>query len=213
MANDLTGLNAHLDTLLREPTVDGTWTSTEKNNVLTWAVDRLKSRWTRPLDPSAAANQITMLTNTFYYNLPTGMTYVSRVDYVDQYGNHRGPIGNGSWEVVGDYLGGTGKLHVAPSIVTENDVLWLNGWGYYDTTTNLIPDHLVPLVLALARAELYRRLVANRENYTAWLSRNQNQNISINEMLQMVGDADKEARHLWDSTPRTPMKPVPGRVG
>ena len=82
----------------------------------------------------------------------------------------------------------------------------------YDTTTHLIPDDLVQLVLAYSRAEAYRRLAGDRQRFTAWLSRNQTQNISINEMLQMINEAETEARRL-KAERKTWQKPVPGRQG
>ena len=213
MANDLATLNSHLDTMLRENVADDTWTSTEKNNVLTWAVARLQSRFARPLDPSAAANQITLAADTYYYSLPSGCKAVSRVDYVGADGTQKGPLANGTWELVGDVYAGSGKLHVSPQVVLDGDELWIHGYGSYDLTTNYPQDYLLPLILAMARAELYRRLVASRENFKEWLARNQTQNISINELIQMVNEADREAKELWATTPKTWQKPVPGRVG
>lgn len=212
MANDLTTLNGHLDTMLRESTTDNTWTSTEKNNVLGWVMAQLEDKFVRPLDPTASGNQITLVAETYYYSLPTGCIHVSRVDYATSDGKLRGPLGDGSWEVVGDVKAGTGKLHVAPVYVNGGDELWINGYGKYDLTTNLPLDSMVPLILAMARAELYRRLASDRQLFKTWLARNQDQNVSINELLQMINEADNEVQRLLVQTPRSWKMPVPGRI-
>lgn len=213
MANDLATLNGYLDTALREDTVDTVWTSTEKNNLIDWAVASLWPRYARPLDPTAST--VTLVADTYYYSLPTGTRNAVRVDVVDSSSNDYGPMHGRAWELTGDLIAGTGKIHVSPEYVSAyaGGTLRVHGYGVYDTATNLIPDLYVPLVLAKSRAEAYRRLGANREQFKVWLARNQNQNVSVNELLQLINEADSEVRRLEMTIPRVWQKPAPGRQG
>lgn len=215
MSNNAAGLNTFLTTALRDSAY-ATWTTGEMDNLISWSVTRLFPRFSRQIDASSASlAEVTILTGTYYYALPSGMVMCSRIDLKDSGGDYYGPIGGRAWEITGDPLTGAGKIHVSPQIV-DNYVggkFVLHGYGRYDVTTNLIPDDLVPLVLARARAEAYRRVGADRDRFKAWLSRNQSQNVSINEMLQMINEADNEAKMLEQSAVRVWQKPVSGRVG
>lgn len=213
MANDLATLNGFLDTALREDTVDSVWTSAEKNNLIDWAVASLWPRYARTLLPSVAT--IALVSNTYHYALPSGTRNVVRVDLVDASGNEIGPVHSRAWELEGDVVAGAGYLRVSPIYVDAHSLgsLNLTGYGVYDTATNLIPDLYVPLILAKSRAEAYRRLGANREQFKVWLSRNQTQNVSVNELLQLINEADAEVRRLESVIPRVWQKPAPGRQG
>ncbi len=214
MANNAATLNTKLATALRD-TAYATWGTGEMDDLIAWSVARLFPRFPRPIDPSVSGGQITIAADTYYYSLPAGIAAVSRIDLLDTSSNELGPISGRAWEITGDVLNGTGKLHISPQIVSSfvGAKLMLHGYGHYDVTTNLIPDDLVPLVLARARAEAYRRVASDRERFKAWLSRNQTQNVSVNEMLQMINEADAEARRLEQTSMRIWMKPVSARVG
>lgn len=215
MSNNAAGLNAFLDTALRETTVDTIWTSAEKDNVIAWAVARLWPHVSKIGDPTA--DYVALTTDTYYYSAPTGIMSISRLDYWDGIPGAASAkllyVVNGrNWETVGDPETGTLKIHLQASIPTTGDYLGVLGYKRYDVTSNLIPDTLVPLVLAMARAELYRRLASDREMFRTWLARNQEQNVSINELMQMINEADREAAGLWKAA-RVWQKPVSGRVG
>lgn len=216
MANDLATLNGYLDTALKD-TGDTVWGASEKNNLIDWAVASLWPRYSRPLDPTATT--ITFQADTYYYSLPGNVRSVSRIDLLDSDGNEYGPAHGRAWEVVGDLLSDgemyTGKLHIAPQYVSAlgGGTARIHGYGVYDTTSYYIPDIYVSLVLAKARAEAYRRLAASREQFKVWLARNQSQNVSVNELLQMINEADSEVRRLELTIPRVWQKPVPGRQG
>ena len=194
MANNLATLNGYLDDMLDDGT-DAVWTSTEKDNLINRAVARLWPNAPRPVDPTGVT--VTLVSGTYYYPLGSTVLRVVRVDYIDSGSNEGGALAGHTWEVVGDATTGDAKLHVAPSIVEMGGTLRVLGYGRYDTTTNLIPDEYVPFVLSFARAEAYRQLTAQRMKFKNWASRNQVQNISMNEMLQMIrmaeADAEKEA--------------------
>lgn len=208
MSNNAAGLNAFLDAQLNDA-ADTVWPAADKDNVILWAVAGLYPHISRVIDPSTATIDLTP--GTYFYALPTGILNVSRVEYINTAGDEVGSLANGSWELTGDPLLGTALIHIAPSITDADGTVRVHGYGRYDTTSNLIPDEYVPLVLALARAELYRRTAGDRARYQEWMSRQQVQNVSVNELLQMVNEADNEAKQLRTRY-RTWQKPVPGRV-
>lgn len=212
MPNSLATLRGYLETQLRDSAAPLVWSQTEKENLLTWATAGLYPRIARPIDPSAAAAKITMVANTYYYSMPTGMLEAFRIDWVAADDTENGPISGAAWEIVGDAIGGAAKIHVSPRLIEAGDTLRVHGYGRYDLTTNYPPDDYVPLILAKARAEAVRRVLADRERFKTWLSRNQSQNVSVNELLQMVNEADNEALRLQRQY-RTPRKPVRGRIG
>lgn len=208
MSNNLAGLNAFLDTALND--ADVTWTSAEKDNILTWAVAGLYPRLARPLDPTLTT--VALTADTFYYALPDGVMDVSQVFLVNADDAEWGFLKNGSWEIVGDPLQATGLIHVSPTIVnTIGGTLRLHGYGRFDVTTNLIPDDYVPVVIAAARAEAYRRVTGDRARFKVWLSRQQTQNVSENEALGMVAEATRDAERL-SSKFKTWRRPVSARV-
>ena len=213
MSNNLAGLNTFLATKLRDASY-ATWATGEMDNLITWAVADLAATHPRAIDPDAAASEITLVANTYFYALPTGMYEVYEVDLytgTDEYG----PLSGEAWQVVGDTYAGSGaKLRISPSIADSYDgyILRVHGAGVYDTTTNLIDDRLVPLVLAMAAAEAGRREVSKRMQSETWLAREQTQNISINELIEMVNEADREVGRLTSRQVRR-RRPVPGRQG
>ena len=214
MANNTATMNGYLAQALRDASY-ATWTSGEVDNLLTWSVARLWPRHSRVIDQSSATNaKITLATSTYVYALPSGMIAVSRADLYDSAGNSIGPVSGRAWEIIGDTLLAGGKLNISPQIVDSwvGGSLHLHGYGKYDLTTNLVPDDFVPVILARARAEAYRRVLSDRERFKTWLSRNQTQNVSVNEMLQAINEADADARALEQSS-KVWQKPVSGRVG
>ena len=86
-----------------------------------------------------------------------------------------------------------------------------HGYQTYDLTTNYIPDTLIPLVLAIARVEAYRRMAGSRSKFETWLAANQSQNVTVNELLLLINEADAEAQRLARLFRRW-HKPVPGRI-
>lgn len=196
---------------------DETWSGAEKDEILLWSVRRLNQRLGRPLDPEDTEQNITLVSEDYFYSIDTGITHISRVDYLDSDGYDYGPIGHGSWEVVGDLVAGTAKLHVAPVIVEQGGTLRLVASGRFtlpgqsESQASAIPDDYVPLVLANSRAECYRRLVADRARFEQWQTSNQTQNISVNELIQMVNEADAAARNE-ELTFKRWQKPVPARI-
>lgn len=209
MSNTLATLNGKLATALRD-TSYATWTSAEMDDLLTYGLAVLFPHLSREIAPSSA--QITLVASTYFYSLPAGVMEVSRVDWIDTDSNEMGPIGPGSWEVVGSPILGTGQLHVSPVIADQGGTLRLISYGRFDLTTNLIPDDYVQYLLAVARAEAYRRMAGSRARFEAWQAQNQKQNVTVNELILLINEADAEAEKLRRQI-RVWHKPVPGRVG
>lgn len=209
MANDLATLTTKLSTALRD-TTNAVWTAPELQDLLTWSLARLYPHISQRLDPTSTT--ITLVGTTYFYALPAGVLDVSRVDWVDTSGNELGPVGPGSWEIVGEPILATGKLHISPVIAQSGGTLRLNGYARFNLSSALMPDDYVQLLLALARAEAYRRVAADREQFKAWLSRNAGQNVTINELILLINEADSEADRLRRQQ-RVWQKPVPGKVG
>jgi hypothetical protein len=211
LANDLSTLSSKLATQLRD-TTHAVWPSTEKDDLVKWAVANLYPQFARPLDPSTTT--ITLVAQTYFYSLPAGVREVSSVDM------YKGTIEEGNldgqaWRLSGDIYGGTGKLRVSPMIVDNwpTYILRLVGYGVYDTSTNLIQDDLVPLVLALARAEAYRRTGADRMQFRQWANADPSRQVSMNELILGINEADNEISRLRATLGRTWRRPVAGRIG
>lgn len=209
MSNTLATMNGKLATQLRD-TGYATWASAEMDDLLTYALARLYPILSRPLDPTSTT--VALVATTYFYSLPAGVMAVSRVDWVDTDSNELGPLGLGSWEIVGSPILGTAKLHVSPVVVQSGGTLRLNGYGRFDLSTNLIPDDYVALLLAVARAEAYRRMAGDRSKFKEWLAQNQTANITVNELMLLINEADAEAERLRRQL-RVWQLPVPARVG
>jgi hypothetical protein len=226
MANDLGTLTDRLAQQLHIINQNGdidnsTWYEDELDDLITDAVESLWPRHRRAHDPySSTEGQVTLVEDQYVYSLPTGMREVSRIDIValdaDANATEAGRWPGNAWEMTGDSYSSP-KLRLNPQInnthAGNDSYLRLTGYGAYDTADNLIPDRFVPLVLARARAEAYRRLAGNRSKFENWLASNQTQNVSVNELLQLVREAETEAQDLTRRTPRVWAKPVAGRVG
>lgn len=208
MPNNLVTLNGKLATALRDASY-ATWATGEIDDLLTYGLAALFPHLSREIAPSSAT--VTLVAGTYFYNLPTGVMTVSRVDWVDTDSNEMGPIGGGSWEVVGSPILGTGQIHVSPVIADQGGTLRLVSYGRFDLTTNLIPDDYVAYLLAVARAEAYRRMAGSRARFEAWQAQNQKQNVTVNELILLINEADAEAERYRRQI-RIWHKPVPGRV-
>lgn len=210
MPNNLATISSKLSTALRDTTHE-TWNSTEKDDLVTWAVANLwggRPQIFRELDPTTTT--IALVEGTYFYAAPAGVLNVFALDLyngTDEYGRLEGD----EWQLVGDPYSGM-KIRVAPHVAATGHTLRVHGIGRYDVTTNLIPDDFMPLVLAIGRAEAYRRIAGDRARYEQWLASNQTQNMSINELLQMIDDADRTAARERASV-RVQAHPVPGRQG
>ena len=162
-------------------------------------------------DPGAYVSGGLVENKAYRYHLNESITHVTRCDWISEDGNTEyGALDGQSWEVLGNTDDDNALLYISPIIVEQGGTLRLHAHNQYGTAANYIPERLVPLVIARARAEAYRRLAADRQKFKAWLSRNQEQNVTINELLQMINEADNEALVL-DRSQKSWQKPVPAR--
>lgn len=205
MPNNLATLRAQLDTQLRDVN-HSVWGQTEKEQMIIHAVARLSPRVMRHI-----MENIPAVASTYEYALDPDIRSVFRVDVLDAHSNFS-IMPNGSWEVWGDAEGSDARtLHIGRAFVRDGITFRVHGYGNYNVTTNLIDDSMVPLVLARARAEAYRRMGADRVQFENWLTANQTQNVSVNELLQLINEANREVEML-DRQIYTIKKPVPARV-
>lgn len=210
MSNNLATLSSKLATALRD-TDHAAWNSTEKDDLVTWAVAGLYPRLARTLDPTAST--ITLVAGTYFYAAPTGVIEVNNVELVDEDADEHGFLQGQAWSTVGDAYG-TLKVRVSPTIVEgyAGGTLRVHGFGRYDTTTNLVPDDFVPLVLAIARCDAYDNISSERSRFLQWQASEQSQDTSVNDLLSMIQMARVERERQWARF-RTQRRPVPGRLG
>jgi hypothetical protein len=201
---------------------DATWNAGEKDDLLFMAVRRLSKRLPRPIVPNETAQDIAMVSGTYSYDIPTSITTVIKVLRLDADDTPVGYLTTG-WEVLGDIEAGQGILHVDPRIAAQEGTLRLQGYNRYTlntlaqelalagaASTTILDDH-VPLVLAWAQEGAWRRLLSDRARFRQWQNANQTQNVSINELVQMIGDASRQADEEW-ALLRRPQMPVIGRI-
>jgi len=208
--NDLSSLTAKLATQLRDTTY-AVWTAGEMAELITLSVDDLwPSVSYRVKDDTTTIN---IVSGTRVYAIPTTISDIDRVDIKDSGSKYVGPLMGGAWDVTGDPLMGTGWLTVNPTVNDQygGGKFVLEGYHKYDMA-HFVPDAIVPLILAKARAEAYRRMGGSRAQFTNWQARNQLQDMSVNELIALVNEADSEALRL-QRRHKTLRRPVPGRVG
>lgn len=209
--NDLSSLTAKLATQLRDTTY-AVWAQGEMAELVTLAVDDLWPSVSYRVKDNTTT--ISIVSGTRVYAIPTSIIDVDRVDVKDASATYIGPLMDGTWDVTGDTLLGSGWLTVNPMINDQyaGGTYVLNGYAKYDVVTKFVPDPLVALVLAKARAEAYRRMGADRAQFKNWQARNQLQDMSVNELVILTNEADTEAARL-QRRHRTLRRAVPGRIG
>jgi len=208
---------------------DATWNAGEKDDLLLMAVRRLNQRVPRPIDPTfkTTVSDITLVSGTYVYAINSEYTGIHKVMYINTDSDQVGFLQSG-WEVFGDLEGGFAKLHVSPRTVEAGGKLRLWGVGRYKllartvyealdlltTPTDFDPlplDTHVPLILAWAQEQAWRRLLSDRARFRQWQNMNQTQNVSVNEIIQMVQDASRQADEEWALLRRW-QTPVIGRI-
>jgi hypothetical protein len=205
VANDLGALNTRLATALRDP-ANKTWTTDELDNLLTNACARM---W--PTVARRVRESVTLVDDQDQYDL-TYLVEVNRVDVLDSTGEIVRVLSGGTWEYWGDQETPGGTLFINRQFASTGYTLRVHGFGQYDLQENFPADRHVPYLLALARAEACRREIARRANFTQAQAMNQVQNISVNEMVLMVNEADAECRTLKAEL-KTWRRPSPAHVG
>ena len=210
MANDLATLRGKLDVQLSDSD-NATWTQAEKNELITEAVANLYPRFARPF-----AYPIWPLTaDRENYNAPTGMLEVYRIEVGEVATDLLVRVlDNGTWYTYDDPLTGSLKLFINGRYSDPDYYYIVHGVGRYDlaTAANYIPDDLVSMVLATARAEAYRRVAGQRARFLQWQAKSHQQDVTVNELLALTQEAQADAERLRARLPRTARRPVPGRM-
>lgn len=202
MANDLATLRAELRLKIRDTDATAyTWSNDELDDILRRATSALYPSITREIEAD-----LTIVEDAETYSLPATMRMVSSIDLLQTSG----------WQMVMRLPAGTwetrnGTIYLNRTYSQSGHTFRVHGYGEYDLVTNLPEDRFVPLILARATAEALRRLIPDRAQFKKWLTRNQEQNISVNELVLMINDADQEVQRL-EGRLHTWKRPVPGRV-
>ncbi len=66
------------------------------------------------------------------------------------------------------------------------------------------------VILALARAEAYRRLAGERALFRKWASSNPRSNTSMSELMMQLNEADSESKYLLNRA-KIIKRPIVGR--
>lgn len=205
MANNLATLNTKLATALRDTTY-AVWTTGEIDDLLTWAAAAIFPKLAK-----SVRETVTLVNDDDQYTLST-VREASRVDLLDEDSLVMMPLPGGSWEIWGDSYQASPTLYINPRFAMTGRTLRVHGYAPYDLSSTLPPDAFVPLILAIARAEALRRMIGDRAKFEQWMAENQTQNVTVNELVLMVNEADAERERL-NRDLKVWRAPVPGRVG
>jgi hypothetical protein len=208
VANDLATLRTKLAVALSDPTF-GYWSSAEMDDLVKDAVGNLWPRYGRRVDGQSIT--ITLVPGTSFYTIPSTVKEIDSIQWIDSGGVFLDYLPDGTWLPTYDE-NGTPKLQINPAYADQGGTLRLSGILKYDTATTLIPDDLTDLVMSMARAEAYRRALADRMRFRQWATSNQVSNTSVNEMLGVISESERKAAEWRQTHPRTQRRPVPGRV-
>jgi len=195
MANNLATLNTALATKLRD-TGYAVWATGEIDSLLTWAAASLA-----PGIVERDAVDVALTADTALYTV-TNWVSINRIDLYDGNPATAGSnlitvLADGSWELLGDINSPASRsLYINPIYATTGYYVRLHGYKVFDLVTNLPSDNLVPLILAIARAEALRIMAGKRAQSTQWAALNQKESISVNELMQMIQEAEGEAQRL-----------------
>lgn len=223
MANDLETMRQRLRDALFD-TDDATWNAGEKDDILYMAVQRLSRRLPRPVNPADETTDIQLVSSVYQYDIPSLYTSITKIMLYNSAYEPSGYLESG-WEVIGDIDAGYGDLNVSPRVVESNvdGYLRLQGYGRYalntlaedisnagNNSTSILNEH-VPVVLAWSQEAAWRRLLSDRARFRQWQNANQTQNVSVNEIVQMISDASRQADEEW-ALRRRWQTPVIGRI-
>lgn len=215
MANDLATLTSALAVALDDTTHD-VWAESEKQALITQSVNRLY-----PMILKYVVQPVTVTTSASFIDVGGAsypFTKIVRIDLYDS--DPTSPssrmmqeVPGQAWEVQEQFEpGSASRVYINPRYSMNAGYYYLiHGYVRYDLSTNLIPDYLVPLVLARARAEAYRRIGPERVKFKNWLTSNQTQNTSVNELIQFINEADREAESLERMYATVNKRPVVAR--
>jgi hypothetical protein len=203
-------LGPKLETALRD-TSNAVWGASEIDDILALALEE-----TNRVRPRVVKDVVTIGTGMGdgleegedQFTL-TNVYTVFRIDLLDENDKVVMPLPSGAWEVWGDNMSSGQTIYVNPSYVRNGMSFRVHGYGPYDTT-NTPPAQVQEAILALARAEAYRRVAGERARFEQYASGNPRSDVSVNEILGQVNEADAEAHRLLGDI-KLIRRPLPGR--
>src|SRR3972149_2376521 len=182
-------LGPTLETSLRD-TTNIVWGASEIDAILGWALEE-----TNRARPRVVKDVIALIEDTDTYTL-TNVYTVFRVDLLDAESKVIMTLPSGSWEVWGDNASIGQTLYINPNYARDTYKLRVHGYGPYDYTTNTPPLQVQQAILALGRAEAYRRVAGERARFEQYATGNPRSDVSVNELLGQINDAEAEAKRL-----------------
>jgi hypothetical protein len=188
-----------------EDAADYVWTDTELDAILGYALDE-----TNRVRPRVVSDVIALTANDDTYVL-TNVYEVFRVDLLDSNDKLIMPMPHGTWEVWGDNQTAGQTLYINPRYTFQDYSIRVHGYGPYDFTTNTPPTQVQQAILALSRAEAYRRVTGERARYEQYSTANPRGDTSMSELLGLTNEADSEAQRLLSNI-RLIKKPTVGRM-
>lgn len=198
-------LGPKLETALGD-TTNEVWGATEIDDILAYALEE-----TNRVRPRVVHDDIALTSDDDTYVL-TNVYDVYRVDWLDGDGKLIRPLAQGTWELWGDGQTAGQTLYVNPKFSYTGYSIRVHGYGPYDFTTNTPPAQVQAAILAIARAECYRRVTGERARYEQYATANPRSDTSMAELLQLTNQAEQEADRLLADI-RLIRKPAPARLG
>lgn len=180
------------------------WASAELDTILGYALEE-----TNRVRPRVVKDVIALTDDVDTYTL-TNVWSVFRVDLLDNFDKVVMSLPNGSWEVWGDNMSSGQTLYINPNYARTGYSLRVHGYGPYDYTTNTPPLQVQEAILAISRAEAFRRIASERARYEQYASNNPRSDVSVNELLGQINDAEMEAKRLLADV-RLIRRPIAGR--
>lgn len=199
-------LGPKLETALRD-TTNAVWGASEIDDILAFALEE-----TNRVRPRVVYDEIPLVEDTDTYIL-TNVYEVFRVDLLDANGKLLMPMPAGTWEIWGDNqtLGQT--LYINPRYTFTGYSIRVHGYAPYTFSGSTNPPAQVQeAILALARAEAYRRVTGERARFEQYATANPRSDTSMSELIGLTNEADSEAQRLLSSI-RLIKKPTIGRMG
>lgn len=181
--------HSRLEVSLRD-TDNAVWSDNEIDSLLGWALDE-----TNRVRPRVVSDVLALIDDDSTYVL-TNVWEVFRVDLLDENDKVIMHLPAGSWEIWGDNQSEGQTLYINPMYAREPQQLRVHGYGPYDFVTNTPPTQVEEAILAIARAEALRRVATERARFEQYATGNPRSDVSVNELIGQVNDADQEAQRL-----------------
>lgn len=192
MANDAATLRGYVESALQD-TSNATWSDADIDSLVVRAVASLYPRVVKWIPADDSGVDDLLVAGTYFYSVPSPLVNVSRLQLVSSDGEERGDLA--AWRVTGSFMDDTAKVQIDPSIVDGNDgaTIRFEGFARYTLTSPYqIPDDYVAYVVAHAKAAAYSWMLSQRARFKQWANSDQTLNISVNELLGLQSQADRE---------------------